>query len=82
MSTAEDVIDRRYGNRLSRYYDGVATLLRNADSIWIFGPGEAKDELKKRLEHQDLGGRIDRVETVDKMTDRQITAKVRQHFQR
>ncbi len=81
MSTAEDVMDRRYGNHLSGYYDGVVTLLRNADSIWIFGPGEAKDELKKRLEHQDLGKRIVSVETVDKMTDRQIAAKVRQHFQ-
>jgi hypothetical protein len=82
MSTAEDAMDRRYGNHLSGYYDGVVSLLRNADSIWIFGPGEAKTELKKRLEQQDLGGRIVSVETVDKMTDRQITAKVRQHFQR
>src|SRR5512135_3127492 len=69
MSTAEDVMDRRYGNHLSEYYDGVASMLRNADSIWIFGPGEAKAELQKRLEHQDLGGRIERVDTVDKMTD-------------
>jgi hypothetical protein len=81
MSTAEDVIDRRYGNHLTEYYDGVVSMLRNADSIWIFGPGEAKDELKKRLEHDDLGGRIVSVETVDKMTDRQIAAKVRQHYQ-
>jgi hypothetical protein len=29
-----------------------------------------------------LGGRIVGVETVDKMTDRQIAAKVRQHFQK
>ena len=81
MSTAEDMGDRRYGNRLNGYYDGVISLLRNADSIWIFGPGEAKVELKKRLERVELGGRIVSVETVDKMTDRQIAAKVRQHFQ-
>jgi hypothetical protein len=80
-SHAEDVIDRRYGNHLSGYYDGVVSMLRNADSIWIFGPGEAKVELKKRLERDELGGRIISVETVDKMTDRQIAAKVRQHFQ-
>ena len=29
-----------------------------------------------------LGGRIVGVETVDKMTDRQIAAKVRQHFRK
>jgi hypothetical protein len=46
----------------------------------IFGPGEAKGELKKRLESNNLGGRIVGIETVDKMTDRQIAAKVRQYF--
>ena len=81
MSLAEDVGDRRFANHLNGYYDGVVSMLRNADSIWIFGPGEAKVELQKRLERQDLGGRIVSVETVDKMTNRQIEAKVRQHFQ-
>jgi hypothetical protein len=80
MSGAEDVIDRRFDNHLNGYYDGVVSMLRNADAIWIFGPGEAKDELKKRLEREQLGGRIVSVETVDKMTDRQIMAKARQHF--
>jgi hypothetical protein len=51
-----------------------------AESILIFGPGEAKGELKKRLQRRNLGGRIAVLETVDKMTDRQIAAKVRQHF--
>jgi hypothetical protein len=47
----------------------------------IFGPGEAKGELKKRLESKGLGGRIVGVETTDKMTERQIAAKVRAYFQ-
>ena len=80
-STAEDVGDRRYANHMNGYYDGLVSLLRNADSIWIFGPGEAKAELKKRLVREALDGRIVSVETVDKMTDRQIAAKVRLHFQ-
>ena len=46
----------------------------------MFGPGEAKGELKKRLKRKTLGRRIAGVETVDKMTDRQIAAKVRQRF--
>jgi hypothetical protein len=81
MSGAEDVSDRRDENQLSGYYDGVVSMLRNADSIWIFGPGEAKTELKKRLELVELGERIVRFETVGKMTDRQITEKVRFFYQ-
>jgi hypothetical protein len=46
----------------------------------IFGPGEAKGELEKRLVNKGLGGRVVGIETVDKMTDRQIAAKVRQRF--
>lgn len=80
MSNAEDMVDRRYFNRLSGYYDGVISLLRNVDTIWIFGPGEAKIELKKRLEREDLGARIVSIDTADRMTDRQIVAKVREHY--
>jgi hypothetical protein len=67
-------------SHLSGYYDGVVSMLWNADLIWIFGPGEAKTELKKRLDRVDLGKRIVSVEAVKKMTNRQIVAKVRQHY--
>ncbi len=81
-STAEDMRDRRFGNHLGSYYEGIISLIRGADSIWIFGPGEAKVELEKRLKHEELGGHIVGIETVDKMTDHQIAAKVRDHFLR
>jgi hypothetical protein len=78
--SSEDVRDRQYGNQLNSYYDDVIACLRGAESIQIFGPGEAKGELETRLEKEGLRGRIIEIETVDKMTDRQIAAKVRQHF--
>jgi hypothetical protein len=78
--SAEDMRDRQFENHLNRYYDDVIAVIRDADSIQIFGPGEAKGELEKRLEGENLKGRIVAVETVDKMTDRQIAAKVRQRF--
>jgi hypothetical protein len=77
---AEDVRDREFGNHLGSYYDEVIAYLREAESIQIFGPGEAKGELEARLENAGLKGRVIEIDTVDKMTDRQIAAKVRQHF--
>ena len=67
---------------LNIYYDAVIASIREAGSLLIFGPGDAKDELKKRLKRNKLGGRIVGMETVDKMTDRQIAAKVRKYFQK
>jgi len=77
---ADDSRQRTYTGYLNIYYDAVIACIRDAESILIFGPGEAKEELKQRLEGNNLAGRIVGIETVDKMTDRQIAAKVRQHF--
>jgi hypothetical protein len=74
---SEDQRDRKFENHLHAYYDEVLAVIRDADSIQLFGPGEAKGELEKRLEHAGLKQKILSTETVDKMTDRQIAAKVR-----
>ena len=78
---ADDSRQKTFTGHLNIYYDAVIAAMRDAESILIFGPGEAKGELRKRLERNNLGGRIVGMETVDKMTDRQIAAKVRQYFQ-
>jgi hypothetical protein len=75
-----DSQQKTFTGHLNIYYDAVIASIRDAESILIFGPGEAKGELKARLERDNLGGRIVGIETVDKMTDRQISAKVRQYF--
>ena len=77
---SEDVRDRQFGNHLNKFYEDVIACIREAEFIQIFGPGEAKGELEKRLERDGLKGRVVGVETVDKMTDPQIVAKVRHHF--
>ena len=79
-SAAEDQRDRRFTGHLHEYYDKVVSCIRDADSILILGPGEAKAELRTRLESEALGGRVAGIETVDKMTDGQIAARVRQYF--
>ena len=78
--SADDQEDRQFAAHLNRYYDEVISHVRDAVSILIIGPGEAKGELKKRLASKGLGGRIVGVETVDKMTAPQIAARVRDHF--
>ncbi len=77
----DDSRERKFTGHLNIYYDAVIACIRDAESILIFGPGEAKGELKKRLKRNKLGGRIVGIETIDKMTERQIAAKVRQYFQ-
>lgn len=77
---ADDSRQRALTGSLNIYYDAVIAALRNAESLIIFGPGEAEGELKKRLVRNKLGGRVAAVETVDRMTDRQIAAKVRDYF--
>lgn len=78
----DDSRQREFTGHLNIYYDAVIACIRDTEAILIFGPGEAKGELKKRLVENKLGGRIVGVETVGKMTDRQIAAKVRQRFQK
>jgi stalled ribosome rescue protein Dom34 len=72
--------DNRSQGRLNNYYDEVFSLIRDAESILIFGPGEAKREIQKRLESVELHGHIVGIETVETMTDNQIITKIRQRF--
>lgn len=78
---ADDSREREFMGHLDSYYDDVTAAIREAESLLIFGPGEAKGELKNHLDHAKFGGNIIAVETTDKMTDRQIAAKVRDYFQ-
>lgn len=78
--SSEDQRDRKFGNDLNQFYDEIIAIIRDADSIQIFGPGEAKGELEKRIGHEGLKAHILAIETMDKMTDHQISAKVREHF--
>jgi hypothetical protein len=80
-SQGDDQLDRRFMLQLSKYYDQVAALLRGASSVLILGPGQARVEFKRHLE-RDKSLRLQiQVQPADKMTDRQIIARVRQYFE-
>jgi hypothetical protein len=80
MMPADDSREREYSGHLANYYDEVIACLRPAKAILLFGPGEAKGELRKRIERNKLDVRITSCEPSDKMTERQISQKVRGHY--
>jgi hypothetical protein len=77
---ADDSRQRAYSGYLARYYDEIIACVRDAGAVLIFGPGEAKGGLKKRFEKEKTGAHIVTMETTDKMTEPQIVAHVRHHF--
>jgi stalled ribosome rescue protein Dom34 len=79
--TAETQIDRQHTEHLNKYYGDVIASIRDADSILICGPGEAKLELQKRLTHERLSKKIGAIKALDKITERQLVATVRKHFE-
>jgi hypothetical protein len=77
----EKKYEERHGQRLDQYYDDVISQLGEPDALLIFGPGEAKLELKERLGRKKaLSERTVDIDTTDKLTDPQIVAKVKEHF--
>ncbi len=77
---ADDCRQKVLTAELSIFYDAVIAVLRSAEAYIILGPGEAKGELQRRLVKRELGARLAAIMVADKMTDRQIAAKVREHF--
>jgi hypothetical protein len=80
-SGGEKKYEERHNQHLDRYYDDVIGQLGNPDALFLFGPGEAKLQLKERLGRSKLSpANTVAVESVDKLTDSQIVAKVKEHY--
>ena len=77
----DDQLDNKFNEQLNKFYEKVIARIREADAVLIFGPGEAKLELEKRIVHEKVRVPSMKIETADKMTQRQIAAKVRNYFQ-
>ena len=73
----------RFRLQMKKYYQQVISALRDANSILIMGPGEAKIEFEKALmKYKSLQNRVLKVETADKMTKNQMSAYVRKFYQK
>jgi len=72
----------RFRLQLNKYYQQVISALKDADSIFIMGPGEAKIEFQKAMKrNKSINARLLKVETADKMTKNQMVAHVRRFYQ-
>jgi len=82
-NTIESKMDCRYHKYLNIYYQNVIDLLRDATHLYIFGPGVAKIELKKKMEEDKrFLKKLSGIEASDKMTEPQIIAKVKKYFEK
>ena len=71
----------RIKGQLRKYYREIIKRISDADRILIFGPGEAKIELKKEVgKSKELAAKVKQIESADKMTMNQIAARVRRFF--
>lgn len=78
---SENKQEHKFMNQLNGFYDEVLNALHGADPLLILGPGEAKGEFQKRLQNKHFPAKLVDVATADKMTERQIAARVREHIE-
>lgn len=77
---ADDRRQRALTGDLNRYYDAVIAVLPQHATILLLGPGEAKGELHKRISATKSQLQVLADQTEDKLSDKQIIAKVHAHF--
>jgi hypothetical protein len=69
--------EARHGQELNRFFDEVIGQLDPLASLYLFGPGEAKQQLKNRLGRVPRFAHVPvRVESSDKLTESDIVSKV------
>ena len=83
----QDVVqDSKYLERekhqLKLYFKEIASEVKDASALVIFGPAEAKDKLNKELQekYKNLSAKVRAVIVADSMTENQMKALVRDFF--
>jgi hypothetical protein len=80
---SEKRVEEKRKHYMQDYYQEVIQNIRTADKFLIIGPGEAKIELKKEIgKLKELSRKISKIEPSDKLTERQLLAKVKDYFLR
>lgn len=79
--SVDSKIEARQKLQLNKYYQQIIDMIKDADKILIMGPGKTKQELKNHIEkRKTTASKISDLQTCDKMTDNQISSRVRTFF--
>jgi stalled ribosome rescue protein Dom34 len=83
----QDVVqDSKYLERekhqLKAYFKEIASKMKDANAVVIFGPAQTKEKLRKELQenYKEINAKVKAVKTADNMTDNQVKALVRDFF--
>lgn len=77
----ERKFDERRKQQLQHFFDEVLLRVADAQELYVFGPGETKVKLEKRIEHEKIiAEKLKKTETADSMTENQVAAKVREFY--
>jgi stalled ribosome rescue protein Dom34 len=64
-----------------KYFKKIQKEIEKYDDVLLFGPTDAKEELNKLLHEDHINTRVRiEIKTTDKMTENQLHAFVRKHF--
>ncbi len=77
----ENLMHNKERHQTSEYYKELGLVIRNYESVILFGPTDAKVELLNILTSDHLFSKVKiEVQNIDKMTDNQQRAFVREYF--
>ncbi len=72
---------KRKNHQLKDYFNSIIRKAKGANGIYIFGPADAKTNLRKIVEQEkNLNKKLKRVEPSDRLTENQMIAKVKEVF--
>jgi hypothetical protein len=73
--------EKRVSDHITHYYDEIMTYVRDATSVFIVGPDEAKIEFQQHLESETPAVKVLGVETANTLSDADIVSKIRANFE-
>jgi hypothetical protein len=77
----EKKFEERKKHQIDHFVSKVVDQIKQDDALYVFGPGELKLVLKKRIEKEGhLISKLHPVETADSMTLNQVVAQVKEFY--